>query len=262
MSGYDGIILFFTGMLGLIAGSFINVCIYRIPLKESILFPPSHCPNCQKKIKIYDLLPVISYLLLRGRCRFCGERIGIRYPLVEIITGMLFMALLLKFALTPVLLKYAVLTCILVIVTFIDLEHYIIPNGVVLAGLAAGILLHYPAGDVTLMSSLYGILSSAGFLLFVYILSLLIFKQEGMGLGDVKLSLVMGLFLGWPLSIMAIFLACCFAGGLGIFLLLLKKKARGDIIPFGPFLAMGALTSLMWGKQIIEWYAKTILHIS
>ncbi len=262
MSGYDGIILFFAAMFGLITGSFLNVCIYRIPRKESILFPPSHCPNCEKKIKIFDLLPVISYLLLKGRCRFCGERVGIRYPVVEAITGILFIALLLRFDINLVLLKYTVLICILIITTFIDLEYYIIPNEIVLAGLAAGVILHYPAGDITVISSLYGILSSAGFLLFVYLISLLIFKQEGMGMGDVKLSLVMGLFLGWPLSIMAVFLACCFAGGLGIFLLLLKKKSRGDIIPFGPFLAMGSFASLMWGTQIIEWYVTRVLNIS
>ena len=254
MNADNVIILAFTGMLGLITGSFINVCIYRIPRGESIMFPPSHCPKCGEKIKIVDLLPVISYLLLKGRCRFCGERIGIRYPVVEFITGVLFVALLLRFNVNFILLKYMVLTCILITITFIDLEYYIIPDEAVLAGLAAGVLLHYPAGDITVMSSLYGILSSTGFLLFVNLISPLVFKKEGMGMGDVKLSLVMGLYLGWPLSLLAIFVACCVGGLAGTALMLLKKKNAGEIIPFGPFLAAGSMVCFMWGRELINWY--------
>lgn len=249
------------GFLGLAAGSFLNVCIYRIPRGESISFPPSHCPGCKKNIKPYDLIPVISYLILKGKCRHCGEKISNRYPVVELLTGVCFLVLFIKFGLSFTLAKYLFLSLILIAVTFIDLEHYIIPNELVIAGLIGGTVLHPLAGDLTLLSSLYGILSTTGFLLFIYIISPVIFKQEGLGGGDIKLSLVMGLFLGWPLSLLAVFLACCLAGTVGIGLVAFKKKSGKDPIPFGPFLAMGTFIGFMWGKDLINWYLLKVIHV-
>jgi leader peptidase (prepilin peptidase)/N-methyltransferase len=249
---YEALILFF--FLGLSVGSFLNVCIYRLPRGESIVRPSSQCTACGTRIKPYDLVPLLSYLILGGKCRHCGEKISLRYPAVELLTGLCFLVVYFKFGLTALLVKYAVFAAILIAVTFIDMEHYIIPDQLVIAGLAAGILSIPLAGDVKLLSSLYGILSTTGFLLLVYFLSPLIFKQEGMGGGDIKFSVMMGLFMGWPLSFLAVFIACCLAGLGGMLLIAGSWKRKRDIIPFGPFLAAGSFISFMWGQDLINWY--------
>ncbi|NPV28511.1 MAG: prepilin peptidase [Firmicutes bacterium] len=236
-------------LLGLFIGSFLNVVIYRMPRGESVVAGRSRCPACGQALAWYDLVPVLSYLALRGRCRYCRTPISPRYLLVELLTGAVFAALFYRFGPTPALAKYLFLGAVLIAATFIDLEHYLIPDRLVLAGLAGAAVLGFAAGDVGIWSALAGCAAGAGFLLLVVVIS-----KGGMGGGDVKLAAVTGLFLGWPLGSLGIFLGACVGGLVAFFLLLFRIKGRKDPLPFGPFIALGSFLALLWGKEVISWY--------
>lgn len=236
-------------LLGVCTGSFLNVVIYRLPRRESIILDRSHCPSCGKQLPWYDLIPVLSYLLLLGRCRNCHSLISLRYPLVELLTGVIFVVLFFYFGATVVLLKYLFLCALLVAVSFIDLEHYIIPNSLVITGLIGGVILNIVARDVGVVSALIGMLVTSGVLLLVALAS-----KGGMGGGDIKLAAVTGLFLGWPLAPLGIFLGACVGGLVAIFLLLFRVKGRKDPLPFGPFIALGTFFAILYGFDIINWY--------
>ncbi len=240
------VLLFVTG---LVIGSFLNVCIYRIPRNESIVFPASHCPCCGNNLAPRDLMPLFSYLALKGRCRHCGVPIHWRYPLVELITGLLFIALYCLLGLKLLLLKYLLLACFLVAISFIDLEHYIIPNKLVIALLGSGIIMDLLTREHNLVSVLLGM-----FVPFAALTALALISNGGMGGGDIKLAGATGLFLGWPQSIVALILSCLIAGIAGLILLALKVKKRKDPIPFGPYYAAGILISVFWGKTLLELY--------
>lgn len=219
----------------------------------SVVFPPSHCPQCGQRLSPKELIPVLSYFWQRGRCRHCRGKISKRYPVSELVTAGLFTLLYFYFGLTPLLLKYLFLTSVLTVVAFTDLEAYLVPNGVLLVALLGGIVLNFWARDLTLFSALLGLALSFGFFAFLALVS-----RGGMGGGDAKLAGVIGFFLGWPLAAVAVFLACLFAGLLGIFLLSLKLKGRKDRLPFAPFLAAGALVTIVWGEALLAWYLKII----
>jgi leader peptidase (prepilin peptidase)/N-methyltransferase len=236
-----------VSVLGFCIGSFLNVVIYRLPRGESIVTGRSHCPNCARVIAWYDLVPLLSYLVLGGRCRSCRAAISGRYPLVESLTGVLFLILYLHFGLRIVLVKSLFLTSLLVAVSFIDIDHFFIPNRLVLAGVVCGVVFSLFVPDVSLWSALLGAASTAGFLLLVALLS-----RGGMGMGDIKLGLVTGLFLGWPLGLTGLLIGVCLGGFLGIILLASKIKSRKDPIPFGPFIALGTLIAMLWGAQILH----------
>ncbi|WP_148867325.1 prepilin peptidase [Thermosediminibacter litoriperuensis] len=244
----------FFFLLGLITGSFLNVVIYRLPRGETVIWGRSHCPACGRVLAWYDLVPVASYLALRGRCRYCGTQISPRYPVVELLTGAVFAALFYRYGPTPALAKYLFLGAVLIAAAFIDLEHYLIPDRLVLAGLAGAAILGFAARDVGVWSSLAGSAAGAGFLFAV-----VVFSKGGMGCGDVKLAAVAGLFLGWPLAALALFLAVVTGGLAAAALLLLGLKGRKDAIPFGPFIAAGALAAILWGWHIINWYRQVFL---
>ena len=241
--------LFISIVTGLIVGSFLNVCIYRIPRGESIVFPPSHCPKCGSRVAVRDLIPVFSYLFLKGRCRYCRERISPLYPLVEVITGLLFAVMYIHFGPGALLVKYIFLTAVLVVVTFIDLEFYLIPDRIVLFALIGGLPLNLIVRDLTIVSALSGILSASGLLLILAIVS-----RGGMGGGDIKLAAVIGFYLGWPSGLFSVLLACLLAGFLGMILLMTRLKKRKDAIPFGPFIVVGTLITVFWGRGLIFWY--------
>ena len=241
--------LFISIVTGLIVGSFLNVCIYRIPRGESIVFPPSHCPKCGSRVAVRDLIPVFSYLFLKGRCRYCRERISPLYPLVEVITGLLFAVMYIHFGPGALLVKYIFLTAVLVVVTFIDLEFYLIPDRIVLFALIGGLPLNLIARDLTIVSALSGMLSAGGFLLILAVVS-----RGGMGGGDIKLAAVIGFYLGWPNGLFSVLLACLLAGFLGMILLMTRLKKRKDAIPFGPFIVVGTLITVFWGRGLIFWY--------
>lgn len=249
MDAYTCFWLITIFLLGLCTGSFLNVVIYRLPRGESITLDRSHCPSCGKQLSWYDLIPVFSYLILLGKCRACHSRISLRYPLVELLTGIIFAVLFLYFGINAVLLKYLFLSALLVAVTFIDIEHYIIPNPLVITGLVGGVILNVAARDVGAVSALIGILVTSGFLLLIALVS-----KGGMGGGDIKLAAVTGLFLGWPHAPLGLFLGACVGGLLAIILLLFGLRGRKDPLPFGPFIAIGTFIAFLYGAEIINWY--------
>lgn len=248
-------------LLGLIAGSFLNVVICRLPRKGSIVRPPSRCPQCGTRLAWFDLVPLISYLALRGKCRHCGERISFRYPAVELLTAALFLVVFItvteraKLGYLPglhlpwVLAKDLFFAAGLIAATFIDLEHRLIPDRLNLALLAGAVALVPQAGDVTLKSAVLGGAAAGGALLLLGLL----FKG-GMGGGDIKLAAVSGLYLGWPGAVIGLFIGAVLGGIVGISLMVARIKGRKDFIPFGPFMSAGFLAALLWGGEIIQSY--------
>jgi len=241
-------------VLGTMVGSFLNVCIYRIPRKKSIIFPASACPNCGDPIKPWDNIPILSYILLAGKCRSCKRSISPQYPLVELLTGFLFWLTVHTFGLTLLAGAYLIFLSTLIVVAFIDLEHHIIPNSISLPGILTGFLLAWGTLPLSPLQSLIGILIGGGVIYLVSFISLAVLGKEGMGGGDIKLMAMIGAFLGWKSTLLTIFLGSLAGSVVGISLMILKEKKRDDPIPFGPFLVLGAIISLFLGNQIIEWY--------
>ncbi|MCL6561072.1 MAG: prepilin peptidase, partial [Firmicutes bacterium] len=241
------IITFITGAC---AGSFLNVCICRMPAGESVLKPPSHCPSCGKRLRFYDLVPVFSYLFLRGKCRYCGCGISLQYPAVELTTGVLFTLAVVKHGLTPATLRDILLFSVVIPAALIDIKHRIIPNRLNLAGALLGLPLIIES-KYTFLSGLAGFLAGGGLLLLIALVS-----RGGMGGGDIKLASVMGLLLGWKLLLVALFLAFLTGGLAGITMLLLEIVKRKDPVPFGPFLAAGAVAAALAGDKMIGWYSR------
>ncbi|MGI6562887.1 MAG: prepilin peptidase [Clostridia bacterium] len=236
-------------VIGLIVGSFLNVCIYRIPRKESIVIGPSHCTKCNTKLKVYDLVPIFSFLFLRGKCRYCGEKISFRYPSVELLNSLLFLLCYLHYGPVAHVIPKMILCSVLVVISFIDLDTQEIPNGAVLLIIGLGVL------NILLDSSLKWTESLIGFFaVSIPMLLIAMVSKGGMGGGDIKLMAAAGLFLGWKNVLTAFFIACLIAGVLGMILILLKKRERKDKIPFGPFLAIGILISMLYGQEIIHRY--------
>jgi leader peptidase (prepilin peptidase) / N-methyltransferase len=246
--------LIFTAILGLCVGSFLNVVIARIPEGRNIVFPGSACPRCGKPIAWYDNLPVLSYALLRGRCRNCRESISWRYPAVEITCGILFALAFRRFEPGTTLASALILLAGLVAITAIDLDHQIIPDVLSLPGIALGILFSLTPGGIGWAPSLLGVLLGGGVFLVIIVASTLVIGQAGMGVGDVKLGAMLGAFLGWKLTLLSILLSVLLGGPLAATLLATGRKGRKDPIPFGPFLALGGLISLFWGETVLAWY--------
>lgn len=240
-------------IFGLIIGSFLNVCIYRLPRKKSIISPRSACPACGRQLAWFDLIPVVSYILLRGQCRYCGTAVSRRYPLVEVLTGAMFSLAYVRLGATIDFLTAVVLVSVMVTAAFIDIEHKIIPNSLVLFGFAAGVALGLLRAEAGVKFIGLGFLAGFGLLFLVAVLS-----RGQMGFGDVKLAAVMGVFLGWQGVLTAFFIA--FIGGAvyGLFLMIFKGKSRKTAVPFGPFLAGAEVISLFWSSEIINWYLNFI----
>lgn len=241
-------------ILGAVVGSFLNVCICRLPRDESVVSPPSHCPNCSCGIRWYDNIPLISYLLLRGKCRGCGTRISPQYPLVEFLNGLLTLALFLRFGPTFSFLVFFLFCSALVVITFIDLEHQIIPDEISLPGILLGFLFSFFLPGHTWLNSLIGILLGGGSLLLVASGYHWLTGKEGMGGGDIKLLAMMGAFLGWKAIPFIIFASSLVGSVVGLSLMLIKKKDSKLAIPFGPYLAFAAILYIFYGRPLIHWY--------
>jgi len=255
-------------MYGLIIGSFLNVCIYRIPREESIVNPPSHCPNCGIRLKPLDLIPLLSYLIYRGKCRYCAQKISPRYFLVELLTGVVSVALFVKYGLTIDFVAFLFLAYILIAVFFIDLDHQIIPNELVITGLIGGaILFVYNLfipfqiySDDRWWNPLLGLVSGSGLLLGVSLIGTALYKGDDvMGMGDVKLFAPIGLFLGWRMTLLALFISVVLGGMSSLMLMLLGKANRKSMIPFGPFIVSAVFITIMWGWDILNWYLGTYM---
>ena len=245
----------FAFLFGLALGSFLNVCIYRIPLKKSIVHPPSSCPNCGAGIRFYDNIPVISYILLLGRCRQCHAPISFRYPLVELITGLLSVALFIKFGLSPNYILLFLFTASLIAIAFIDLQHKIIPDVISLPGILVGVVFSFfPSAGISPLEALIGVVGGGGFLFLVGTAFEKVTGREGMGGGDVKLLAMIGAWMGWkalPFIILISSLSGAVLGGLS---LAVSRQGMRSRIPFGPFLALGALVFLFFGDDIVLWF--------
>ena len=253
---------FIVFAFGAVAGSFFNVCIHRMPREESIVNPPSHCPKCNQRIRWRDNIPLVSWLVLRGKCRHCGALISPRYIFIELLTASLFLAVWLKYELSVFAFIYWILVGGLIVATFIDFEHYIIPDEITYGGIVVGIIasiLFPPLHDAptiwrSLVSSVVGGFTGGATLLLVALVGEKIFKKEAMGMGDVKFIAAMGAFLGWQAVFFIIFASSLVGGIVGVALVLGDKKGWGSRLPYGPYLAFGALLWVFVGQSFMNWY--------
>jgi leader peptidase (prepilin peptidase)/N-methyltransferase len=244
-------------VLGLSVGSFLNVVIHRLPAKESVVRPRSRCPQCGTELASRDNIPVVSWLLLRGKCRTCGAPISARYPLVEMLTAALFAAVGVRFADSWALPAYLLLVASLIAITFIDLEHYIIPNRIVYPTLFAGGALLVGAALLEGESDRITHAAIGGFAAWFALLVVHFIQPRGMGFGDVRLSAVLGMYLGWidvELVLLGMLLGFLLGAVVGLALVATKVRGRKDAVPFGPFLATGAIIAILASDPIVRWY--------
>ena len=244
-------------IMGIIFGSFYNVCIYRIPEKLSVANPPSHCYNCNNRLKPQDLIPILSWTFLKGKCRYCGQKISPRYTLVELLTGILFAIVYLNFGYSIQTLYYMFLTSLLIIITFIDLAHYIIPDGLLIIGSIVAIIINILGYGIGIKEGLLGaLICGGGTLLVIYLIELII-KKEVMGGGDIKFFAMLGLFLGIKLGLLVILLSVYVGAIYGILSIAyskLKKTEYNSMIPYGPFISVAAFIVVLYGSNIMDWY--------
>jgi len=247
--------IFGAALVGLLIGSFLNVCIYRIPRKESIVWPPSHCPACGSRVRPYQNVPVLSYLWLKGRCGTCRGSISLKYPIVEALNGFSYGVIVWHFGLEWQAVVYAALVSALLVAAVIDLEHQIIPDTITLPGIAIGLICAATVLPLALTDSILGLVLGGGLLWALAIASPYLFGKEGMGGGDIKLLAMIGAFLGWKSTVLTIMIGALVGAGVGIALILLKIMRRDQYLPFGPFLVLGALVSMFFHQEIFAWYA-------
>jgi leader peptidase (prepilin peptidase)/N-methyltransferase len=246
------ILIVFFWLLGIAIGSFLNVCIDRLPAGKSLASPPSACDACGRRLSWLDLFPVFSYIFLGGKCRYCGARIPIRVFWVELGTGILFGFLIWYYGLKPELAVSLFYGCILIVLAVIDLEQKLILNKVVYPTAIIAIIINIFLPDFGLKNFLFGLLGGAiGF--FILLIPALIYSK-GMGWGDVKMAGLIGLMVGYPRIFVAVLGSVILGGLVAIFLLITKKKGRKEGIPFGPFLSLAAMVALVWGQPILNWY--------
>ena len=242
----------FAFIFGAAVGSFLNVCIFRMSAKTSIIKPLSQCPQCHHPIRFYDNIPLISYIVLMGKCRDCSGKISWRYPLVELITAILSLVLFLKFGTTLIFLTFFIFVSVLIVITFIDLDHQTIPDVLTLPGIPIFFLLAIFVVKISWHEALIGILIGGGVLFAIAFVYELITKREGMGGGDIKLLAMIGGFLGWK-SLIFILLFSSFSGAIvGITAMIIKKQDMKYAVPFGPFLSAAAVAYLFWGDAFMR----------
>ncbi len=249
-------------IVGLCFGSFLNVIVYRLPIGLSVTRPSSRCPKCNRKLGALELVPVVGYLLLKGRCRDCGAGIGLRYPLVEILTGVLFALTFRYHNLSLELFIYATLLFLLFAIAQIDLRHRIVPNILIAVGLIIGLLFYLPhllsvllpvpealVSERALSDAFLGLLLGGGIMLVIFLVS-----RGGMGAGDIKLMALIGLYVGLRGTAVVLLLGFLFGALTGIIFMVTGKLTRKDALPFAPFLSLAALVQVLWGDQIWDWY--------
>jgi len=245
-------------IFGLLVGSFLNVCIYRLPREKSVVKPRSFCPQCKKTIRWYDNVPLLSYIILGGKCRYCKAKISLQYFIVELITGLFFLLFYYYLGLSLPFVIYLVFVCGLIVATFVDFNFRIIPDEISVGGIVLGLIisLAFPQLHNTqnhllgLYRSFLGVIIGGGIIWLTGIIGDFIFKKETMGGGDVKLLAMIGAFLGWPLAVLTFFLAPLVGSIIGIIIWI---KTKSSLIAYGPYLALASIVSLLWGGRIIRW---------
>ncbi len=245
---------FLVFVFGICIGSFLNVCIFRLPESKSIVRPGSMCPNCSTPIRFYDNIPILSYIALRGKCRYCKAAISFRYPVVEFISGLFAVGIFLKYGIGLEAVIYYTFTAALLVITFIDVDHQIIPDVITLPGIPLFFAASFALPKITLVESILGILIGGGSLFLVAWLYHLLTRKEGMGGGDIKLLAMMGAVIGWKGAFFTIFVASAIGTVAGLLIILKTRKTMKLAVPFGPFLAIGGIAYILFGPQLIAWY--------
>lgn len=250
---------FVIALLGLCIGSFMNVCIFRIPKEESISFPPSHCTNCNYKLKWKDLIPVFSYIFLRGKCRNCKSKISIQYPCIELLNCILYVLIYMQYGLSIDTLKFIILSSLMIVIGMIDLKTQYVYLSTIIIGAIVGIIFFvvewinigcFPKDKLI------------GMLIGVVLIGLIVLLTGGMGVGDIEMVAISGLFLGIRGSIFTLFASFVLGGIAGILMVIIKKKGRKESIPFGPYIAIATIMSIFAGNYIINYYLENILNYS
>ena len=239
--------------LGALIGSFLNVCIYRLPLGKSVVWPSSACPSCARELSWYENVPIVSYLALRGRCRTCAASIGIRYPIVEALTAAMFALAWWQYGPGLLLVSRLVFGCALIVLFAIDLEHQLLPNVITLPGIVVGLLFSFFT-EPGWRSSLIGILLGGGILYAIAEIYYRVRHEEGLGMGDVKMLAMVGAFLGWPSTLLTLMLASFSGTLIGLGLIVTNRGSMKYALPFGTFLALGAAAAATIGPALLEWY--------
>lgn len=253
-----------TFIFGALVGSFLNVCIYRLPRNLSVILPSSRCPACSTPIRPYDNIPLLSFLVLRGKCRYCGAGISMRYPLVEALNAACFVLAVWRYGLgahTPFLFAFC---SAMIVITFIDIDFQIIPDGITLPGMLVGLIggsliLPDPFDRFSVLGfreSIIGLLAGGAVFFLIAEVSYRILREEAMGGGDIKMMAMVGAFTGWKAVLLTTFAGSLLGSLVGICLMVLKGTGKRTRIPFGPFLAAGALVSLFWGQELAALYLK------
>jgi len=239
--------------LGSIIGSFLNVCIYRLPRGRSIVWPASACPHCQRPLSWFENIPVVSYLVLRGRCRTCQGPISVRYPIVEALTAVMFAAGWWFYGPSPLLVSRLLFGCALIVLFAIDLEHHLLPNVITLPGVVAGFLLSLVT-EPGWMASLIGIALGGGILFAIAEVYYRIRHEEGLGMGDVKMLAMIGAFIGWKLTLVTLMMASVAGSAIGLLMMATGRGGMKYALPFGTFLALGAAFAAVAGPGLLDWY--------
>jgi len=245
----------FIFILGLIVGSFLNCVIYRLEVNKSFLVGRSFCPQCNHTLSGWDLIPILSFLFLKGKCRYCQKPISIQYPLVELATGLLFLLILnnISYNLLQTI-YFLIISCFLIVIFIYDLKHYLIPDQIIYSAIALAFfynLYNLLNTQYPILNTIYAALGASGFFLLIYLIS----SGQWLGFGDVKLAFLMGLFLGFPNILVALFLSFFIGAVVGLLLIAKGKKTLKSEVPFGPFLAIGTIIAFLYGQQLIDWYS-------
>ena len=243
-------------LMGATVGSFLNVVISRLPRGESIMKPSSHCPKCQTPVKPYDNIPILSWFLLGAKCRNCKKPISTRYPLVELGVALLFVGMYQLFGLSWEFITFISLGTLLAAISFIDIDTQLIPDSILITGAVLGLLLALFGDAISIENALLGGAVMSGTFFLIALIGEKIFKKESMGFGDVKLSGMIGIFIGWELALLAIFLSSIFGSIIGIGGIIIGRMKFGKPFAFGPFIALGAFVSGLWGEDIVKLYVK------
>lgn len=252
---YPGIAL----LVGILVGSFLNVAIHRLPRQESLVWPGSHCPACGAALSALENVPLLSYLFLRGRCRRCGVPIAARYPIVEAVNGLTYGVIVWYFGLGWQSVIYAALFSALLVISYIDLDHQIIPDVITLPGIGVGVLAAVTVLPLGFLDSVLGLLLGGGVLFGLAWISPYLFGKEGMGGGDIKLLAMIGAFLGWKPVVLTMLIGAIVGALVGVTLIAFKVLRRDQYLPFGPFLALGAIISMFFHEELFSWYVGFII---
>jgi leader peptidase (prepilin peptidase)/N-methyltransferase len=253
MTGFTA--TFFCGLFGAVIGSFLNVCIHRLPRGKSVVWPASACPACERELAWYENIPVLAYLVLGGRCRTCRAPISARYPIVEAITGVLFAAAYWYYGPSLLLVSRLLFVCALIVLFAIDLEHHLLPNVITLPGIAVGFAFSLVT-EPGWLSSLIGIAIGGGVLYAIAEVYYRLRHEEGLGMGDVKMLAMVGAFLGWKLTLVTLMMASFSGSIVGVTLIAMRRGSMKYALPFGTFLAMGAVLAATIGPDVLNWYSK------